>query len=87
MKRDRREGSERPCLKPTNQNPGAITVARVAAGLEQRELAELVGISKSYMCEIEKGTRSASPAHLRDIARHCGVSDIKDLMNPELAAA
>lgn len=86
MKRDRRDGAARPCLKPTTQNPGAVTVARVTAGLEQRELADKIGISPSYMSEIEKGTRSVKPATLVAIAEHCGC-EVEKLVNPALGAA
>lgn len=86
MKRDRRDGSARPCLKPTTQNPAAVTLARTLAGLEQRELARKVGISASYMSEIEKGTRSVKAATLHAIAEACGY-DMQKLVNPELAAA
>lgn len=86
MKRDRRDGAARPCLKPTTQNPGAVTVARVTAGLEQRQLAEKIGISPSYMSEIEKGTRSVSPPRLRAIAEACGC-EVERLVNPALGAA
>lgn len=71
-------------LTPTTQNPAAVTLARITAGLEQGALAHKVGISASFMSEIEKGTRSVSPATLRDIAYACGCKPAK-LVNPALA--
>lgn len=85
VKRDRRPDAERPCLKPTLQNPGAVTLARVKAGLNQKELALAAGISPSYMSEIEGGTRSATAPKLRLIAAACGTT-VPALLNPEMAA-
>jgi transcriptional regulator with XRE-family HTH domain len=83
MKKDRRDGT---ALKPTTQNPAAVRLARITAGLEQRELAGKIGVSPSYMSEIEGGTRSVSPANLRAIAEACGV-DVEKIVNPKLAEA
>ena len=85
VKRDRRPDAERPCLKPTLQNPAAVTLARVEAGLNQKELALAAGISPSYMSEIEGGTRSATPPTLRLIANACE-TPVSALLNPEMAA-
>jgi len=73
-----------PCLTPTTQNPQAVYLARVLAGLEQRQVAAAAGISPSYLSEIEKGTRSVSPVTLAAIADACGTTSDK-LVNPELA--
>lgn len=81
MKKDRRDGT---VLKPTAQNPRAVTTARITVGLEQRQLAERIGISISYMSEIEKGTRSVRPATLHAIADACNC-EVAALVNPELA--
>ena len=60
----------------THQNPEALTFARVAKGWSQTDLAAAVGISRSLLCEMEKGTRGATPANLKRIADvlNCPVS-------------
>lgn len=52
-----------------NHEPKAVTFARERAGLTQAQLAELVGISRPLMNEIEKGWRSATPERLLAIAK------------------
>lgn len=42
-------------------NPEALVWARTQAELEQGQLAQKAGISPSYMCQLEKGDRSAGP--------------------------
>jgi transcriptional regulator with XRE-family HTH domain len=86
MKRDRRDGAQRPCLTPTIQNPGAVKLARVTAGLEQQQLADKIGVSKGYMSEIEKGTRSVPPPKLKAIADALGI-ETATLINPAFAEA
>lgn len=63
-------------IRPTRQDPQAVAFAREAKGWTQTALATEVGISKSLMCEIEKGTRGATPATLNRIAEtlNCPVS-------------
>lgn len=43
--------------KPNGRYGGALTVLRTARGLQQEELAELAGISSSYVSLIEAGKR------------------------------
>jgi len=58
---------------------GAIRRWRYRAFLTQTELAERAGISKSYLCELEKGRYWPGIDVLRDIARALGC-EITDLM-------
>lgn len=48
---------------------------RKAKGLTLEQLAALVGSSKSYMSDIERGTKTGSVEMLRSIAAALGVSD------------
>lgn len=61
------------------QDPARVRRSRVTAGLQQNELAELVGISAAHMCRIELGRASASE---RVLARLAGVlqCEIDDLL-------
>jgi transcriptional regulator with XRE-family HTH domain len=52
-----------------NQEPEAVTFARQRAGLSQGQLAELIGVSRQMMSDIELGWRSATPERLLAIAR------------------
>ncbi|MBM9504513.1 helix-turn-helix transcriptional regulator [Streptomyces sp. KK5PA1] len=51
-----------------NQEPGAVTAARLRAGLTKSALAQRVGISAQLMSDIESGWRSATPEVLPRIA-------------------
>ena len=53
---------------PLNQEPSHIVWARERTGLNRVQLAEASGINYSLLCDIEKGTRNATPANLRRIA-------------------
>ncbi|WP_086669110.1 helix-turn-helix domain-containing protein [Lentzea kentuckyensis] len=53
-----------------NHSPAALRWTRDAKGLRQRELAKAVGISRSYLSELECGTRSAPPHLLNRIATY-----------------
>lgn len=75
-----------------NHEPQAVTFARQKAGLTQAQLAELVGISRSLMNEIEKGWRSATPERLLAIAKalNCPVVFLerkRDVSSPSGEAA
>lgn len=50
--------------QPLYHEPEAVTYAREQAGLTQRELASLIGISEQLMCDIEAGRRSLTPKNL-----------------------
>lgn len=45
-----------------------MTYARRRAGYSKAALAREVGVSRSLICEIEKGTRNATPAVLVKLA-------------------
>lgn len=51
-----------------HHEPQAVQWARGKAGLSQTQLAQACGFTKSFICEIEGGTRNAGPATLLKIA-------------------
>jgi transcriptional regulator with XRE-family HTH domain len=51
-----------------NHKPAALTKARLARNLSQTNLAAEVGVSRSYVCELEGGHRSANDALLTRLA-------------------
>jgi transcriptional regulator with XRE-family HTH domain len=53
---------------PLDHEPEAVTWARRKAGLTRAQLAARIGVSAGLVSEIEKGTRNATPARIRDIA-------------------
>jgi len=67
-----------------------IKLLRTAEGLPQKDLAEKLGVSRSYLCQIEKEAREPSMDLLRRIADEFGmpvgllVTDESDV-NPELS--
>lgn len=50
--------------------------ARTMKDLSQVEMAKFIGISKSSLCDIEKGRQFVSPALAAHIAKKCGLSKI-----------
>jgi transcriptional regulator with XRE-family HTH domain len=58
--------------------------ARLAAGLTQRELAELTGLSRKYIGEIEGGIANVSIDLLAVLAQHVRRSPIS-LLSPKKA--
>lgn len=54
--------------RPLDHQPEAVTYAREQAGLTQTQLADMCGVTKSLVCEIEAGTRNATPAMIRKLA-------------------
>lgn len=56
-------------MSPLNHEPEALRWALKRSGMSQKELAEAIGKSPSYLSEMLKGTRNAKPAVLADIAR------------------
>jgi transcriptional regulator with XRE-family HTH domain len=59
-------------LSPLDHDPAAVKAKREAAGLTQAAFARVLGMSRSYLCEIEKGTRNAAPALLNRMATALG---------------
>ena len=51
-----------------HHSPEAVRWAREMAGLNQTQLAERAGLSRTLVVEIEGGTRNATPANLRKLA-------------------
>jgi transcriptional regulator with XRE-family HTH domain len=58
----------RPAKDPLDHEPEAVTWARERAGLTRAALAEMIGVSAGLITEIEKGTRNATPARIRQLA-------------------
>jgi transcriptional regulator with XRE-family HTH domain len=69
-----------------SQDPRRLKRRRIVARMNQSELALKAGCSAPYLCELEKGTYSASPAILGGLADALGC-DITDLMPAETVAA
>ena len=46
----------------------AVTWAREQAGLTRAQVAEKLGVTAGLISEIEKGTRNAPPARIRQLA-------------------
>lgn len=61
--------------------PAALKTTRELAGYHQARLARETAISKSYLSEIESGTRPGSPGVLKRIADvlGCSLLDIAEL--------
>ena len=48
---------------------------RQADGITQNEMAETLGISKSHLCDIEKGRKNLSPERAYNFAQTLGYSE------------
>ena len=53
----------------------AIESIRMCEELSQTEFAKQLGISKSHLCDIEKGRKSVSPKRASEFARKLGYSE------------
>ncbi len=53
---------------------GFLRGARASKDMSQVELANLLGIARSTLCDIEKGRHLVSPTMAAKIAKHCGLS-------------
>ncbi len=51
----------------------AVNAARLSAELSQAELGERVGVSRSYICDLEKGRKPISPRKAAAIAKALGM--------------
>lgn len=60
-----------------------IRQARIARGMSQRQLAQLVGVDPSYISLIERGQRTPSPQLLAAIAEALGLRP-EELLRAEL---
>lgn len=55
---------------------GFLRSARTKKDLSQTEMATLLGISKSTLCDIEKGRQQVSIELAAKIAKKCGLSEV-----------
>lgn len=69
-------------MSPPTQDPQRLRKKRIAAGLNQRELAAAAGVSKSHMSLLERGLRGASPRVLKRFTERLNCT-VEDLMPPE----
>ncbi len=53
----------------------AIKSTREGEGLSQAGFARLLGISRSHLCDIEKGRKGVSPERAAEFARKLGYSE------------
>jgi transcriptional regulator with XRE-family HTH domain len=53
---------------PLDHEPEAVTWAREQAGLTRAQVAAMLGVSAGLISEIEKGTRNAPPARIKQLA-------------------
>lgn len=55
---------------------GFLHAARTLKNMTQVEMAEFLKISKSTLCDIEKGRQFVSPELAAKIAKKCGLSEV-----------
>jgi transcriptional regulator with XRE-family HTH domain len=67
--------------------PGRLRLARARKGLTLRQAAEVIGVSKDTLSELERGKRHPHPSTLYKIAQGYGVSveELLELEEPVLA--
>ena len=51
----------------------AVNAARLSAELSQAQLGEMVSVSRSYICDLEKGRKPISPKKAAAIAQALGM--------------
>jgi transcriptional regulator with XRE-family HTH domain len=70
-----------------NLLPGRLRLARARKGLTLRQAAEVIGVSKDTLSELERGRRHPHPSTLYKIAQGYGVSigELLELEEPALA--
>lgn len=51
---------------------------RMKRGLTQGELAEMVGVTRAFLCQIERGTKALSLPLAKEISEvlKCGIADL-----------
>jgi transcriptional regulator with XRE-family HTH domain len=54
--------------EPRDHEAAAVRWAREQSGLTQTQLASMLGVSLSLICQIESGKRNATPAMIRRLA-------------------
>jgi transcriptional regulator with XRE-family HTH domain len=70
---DAKEYLEKTCGKLTFGR--MISSLRKCEELSQTEFAKMLGISKQYLCDIEKGRKGVSPEKAREMAKKLGYSE------------
>ena len=55
---------------------GFVRGARASKDLSQTDMARMLGVSRSALCDIEKGRHLVSPRLAQRIAEKCGLSDV-----------
>jgi len=63
----------------TAAQESAVKILRKFRGLTQQQLAEAAGLSRPYLTEIEKGTKTGSIKALRAVAQALDI-DVRHLM-------
>ncbi|MEI6805174.1 MAG: helix-turn-helix transcriptional regulator [Myxococcaceae bacterium] len=53
----------------------ALEAIRLGEEISQVEFARILGISRSHLCDIEKGRKAVSPARAEEFARKLGYSE------------
>jgi DNA-binding XRE family transcriptional regulator len=53
-----------------------LRAARTSKDMNQTEMAKFLSVTKSTLCDIEKGRQLVSPALASRIARKCGLSEV-----------
>ena len=55
-----------------------LRALRMKRGLTQGELAEMVGVTRAFLCQIERGTKALSLPLAKEIseALKCGIADL-----------
>lgn len=53
----------------------ALEAIRLGEEISQVEFARMLGISRSHLCDIEKGRKAVSPARAEEFARILGYSE------------
>ena len=71
MSDERQPRTGRPKV-PRDHEAAAVRWAREAAGLTQAQLAEMLGVSTSLICQIETNARNATPVMISRLARVLG---------------
>ena len=54
---------------------GMLSSIREGEELSQSEMARRLGVSRSHLCDIEKGRKAVSPARAAEFARVLGMSE------------
>jgi DNA-binding XRE family transcriptional regulator len=61
-------------ILPVNKSESNLSLALIIKDMSQVEMAKFLGITKSTLCDIEKGRQAVTPAVAAKIAKKCGLS-------------